>query len=48
MSCILYYSNYCEPSKKLLQIIKKTQNTTKMHFICIDKRVKEFVVFLLK
>jgi hypothetical protein len=41
MSCILYYSNFCEPSQKLLKTITKTQNTNNMHFICIDKRVKE-------
>ena len=41
MSCILYYSNYCEPSKKLLQTVTKTQNVKDIHFICIDKRVKE-------
>lgn len=41
MSCILYYSNFCEPSKKLLQTITKTQNTNNIHFICIDKRVND-------
>jgi hypothetical protein len=41
MSCILYYSNFCEPSKKLLQTVTKTQNSNDMHFICIDKRVKD-------
>jgi hypothetical protein len=41
MSCILYYSNFCEPSKKLLQTVSKTQNMNNIHFICIDKRVKE-------
>lgn len=41
MSSILYYSNFCEPSKKLLQTITKTQNTKEIHFICIDKRVKD-------
>jgi hypothetical protein len=41
MSCILYYSNYCEPSKKLLQTVSKTQNSNDIHFICIDKRVKD-------
>ena len=40
MSCILYYSNFCEPSKKLLQIVTKKQDTKDIHFICIDKRVK--------
>ena len=41
MSSILYYSNFCEPSKKLLQTVTKTQNTNNIHFICIDKRVKD-------
>jgi len=41
MSCILYYSNFCEPSKKLLQAVSKTQNINNIHFICIDKRVKD-------
>jgi hypothetical protein len=41
MSCILYYSNYCEPSKKILQTVTKTQNAKDIHFICIDKRVKD-------
>jgi hypothetical protein len=41
MSCILYYSNFCEPSKKLLQTVTKTQNSKDIHFICIDKRVKD-------
>jgi hypothetical protein len=41
MSSILYYSNYCEPSKKLLQTITKSQNSKDIHFICIDKRTKD-------
>lgn len=41
MSSILYYSNFCEPSKKLLQTVTKTQNSKDIHFICIDKRVKD-------
>lgn len=41
MSSILYYSNYCEPSKKLLQTVTKSQNVKDIHFICIDKRVKD-------
>ena len=41
MSCILYYSNFCEPSKKLLHTVGKTQNTNNIHFVCIDKRVKD-------
>jgi len=41
MSSILYYSNFCEPSKKLLQSVTKTQNAKDIHFICIDKRIKD-------
>ena len=41
MSCILYYSNFCEPSKKLLQTVSKTEMAKDIHFICIDKRIKE-------
>ena len=41
MSSILYYSNFCEHSKKLLQGLSKTKVSKDVHFICIDKRVKE-------
>jgi hypothetical protein len=42
MSSILYYSNYCEHSKKMLQTISKSNNVQKtMHFICIDKRERD-------
>ena len=41
MSSILYYSNSCEHSKKLLQTISKNQLNNDVHFICIDKRVKD-------
>jgi hypothetical protein len=41
MSCILYYSNYCEHCKKLLQTLSKSNNQKEIHFICIDKRVKD-------
>jgi len=40
MSSILYYSNFCEHSKKLLQTLSKTQSSKDIHFICIDKRTK--------
>jgi hypothetical protein len=40
MSTILYYSNYCEHSKKLLQFLLKCE-TKNVHFICIDNRVKD-------
>jgi len=41
MSTILYYSNYCEHSKKLLQSLSKLNIHQDIHFICIDKRVKD-------
>jgi hypothetical protein len=42
MSCILYYSKYCEVSKKYLQLLSKSSSSQQdIHFICIDKRVQE-------
>lgn len=41
MSSILYYSNYCNHSKALLQQLSKTQVAKEIHFICIDNRVKD-------
>lgn len=41
MSCILYYSKYCEVCKKYLQILSKSNIQKDIHFICIDKRVKD-------
>ena len=41
MSTILYYSNFCEHSRKLLQSISKSELKKDIHFICIDKRVKD-------
>ena len=41
MSTILYYSNFCEHSKKVLQHFSKTQVSKDIHFICIDNRVKD-------
>jgi hypothetical protein len=41
MSSILYYSKYCEVSKKYLQLLSKSDMQKDIHFICIDKRVKD-------
>jgi len=41
MSTILYYSKFCEHSNKLLQTLSKTNVQKDIHFICIDKRVKD-------
>ncbi len=40
MAAICYYSNFCEPSKKLLQLFAKTKLNKEIHFICIDRRFK--------
>ena len=40
MSSILYYSNYCNNCKNLLAILSKTNATNNIHFVCIDKRIK--------
>ncbi len=41
MSKILYYSNYCDNCKKLLQNLAKSQEKEDMHFLCIDRRSKK-------
>jgi glutaredoxin-related protein len=41
MASILYYSNLCAHSKKLLQQLSKTHVGNDLHFICIDKRITE-------
>ena len=41
MSTILYYSNFCEHSKKLLQTLSRTAVAKDVHFICIDNRVRD-------
>ena len=39
---ILYYSNYCKHSKKLLLVLSRCKNLKeKISFVCIDKRVKD-------
>jgi hypothetical protein len=40
MSMILYYSNFCDKCKTLLQHISKSSAKKEMHFVCIDKRIK--------
>ena len=41
MSSILYYSKYCEVCKKYIQLLSKSNTQKDIHFICIDKRVKD-------
>lgn len=39
MTSVLYYSNFCEPSKRLLSYLTKLDLKIKIHYICIDNRV---------
>ena len=41
MSTILYYSNFCNHSRNVVQMLSKNDNRNDIHFICIDKRTKE-------
>ena len=38
MSCILYYSNFCQHSNNIIQVLSKSSIKNDIHFICIDKR----------
>ena len=38
---ILYYSNYCVHSKKILQYLAKESLTNKLNCICIDRRTRD-------
>jgi len=40
MSSVLYYSNYCQNSKKLIGILAQNKLKEEVHYICIDKRFK--------
>ena len=41
MNSILYYSKYCEHSKKLLGYLTSNNLQQSIHFICIDKRKQD-------
>ena len=41
MNNILYYSNYCNNCKNLLQDLAKSQEKKDIHFICIDQRIQK-------
>ena len=40
MSSILYYSNYCENCNKLIGVLSQNKIKVKIHYVCIDKRIK--------
>lgn len=39
MSYILYYSNYCDKCKQVLQMVGRSSAKDDIHFLCIDNRV---------
>lgn len=41
MSSILYYSQYCSHSQRLLQRLANTDIQNDIHFICVDRRVRK-------
>lgn len=41
MSAILYYSNYCNHCKSILQEVSRSKIKDGIHFICIDKRIQK-------
>lgn len=41
MSSVLYFSNYCDNCKKLLQFLSRSPQSKEMHFVCIDKRERQ-------
>ena len=41
MSSILYYSNYCDNSKKILNTISRSNLIKNIHFLCVDKRIEK-------
>ena len=38
MSCVLYYSKYCQNSNNVLKFLGKSDLQNSIHFLCIDKR----------
>jgi len=51
MTSILYYSNYCQNSKALIQVLSKSKIKEELHYFCIDNRVKKsdgFVYIILE
>jgi len=41
MSSILYYSNYCNKSKEILNTLSKSSAKDAIHYLCIDRREKD-------
>ena len=41
MNNIIFYSNYCNNSKKVLTELTKTQLKEELYYICVDKRIRQ-------
>ena len=41
MGSVLYYSNYCDNSKKLLSYLSKSSVKNTLHYVCIDRRIEK-------
>lgn len=41
MTSIVFYSNYCENSKSLIATLAKSQIKERLHYLCIDNRIKK-------
>ena len=41
MSCVLYYSKYCQNSNNVLKFLGKSDLQNSIHFLCIDKRRRD-------
>jgi glutaredoxin-related protein len=40
MGSILYYSNYCDNSKKIIGYLSKSSVKDSLHYVCIDRRIQ--------
>uniref|UniRef100_A0A6C0BTN9 Uncharacterized protein n=1 Tax=viral metagenome TaxID=1070528 RepID=A0A6C0BTN9_9ZZZZ len=40
MTSVLYYSNFCENSKEVIRVISTNNKQSDVHFVCVDKRIK--------
>ena len=48
MGSVLYYSNYCDNSKKLLSYLSKSSVKNTLHYVCIDRRIeKNNVIYVI-
>jgi len=41
MSSVLYFSNHCDNCKQLLHFLSRSPQAKDIHFVCVDKRVRQ-------